>query len=123
MKKVIIVYDDWCPNCSRFSRLVQRYDVLKLVTFVGLRSDSTSILIAGMNPELAKSQMASIVDKWQYGYVSLVAVFVRVPLFWVLLPLFGVLQFTGLGQYLYVQLAINRKIIPLHCDETSCTIG
>lgn len=122
MKKVVVIYDNWCPNCSRFMRLIKKIDWLQLVVFQELRNELELKPYESLDSELAKQQMASFIKKWEYGYVSLYYIFKRIPLLWVAFPFFYFLKATGLGQYLYVQLALKRKIIPLHCDANSCSI-
>ena len=45
----------------------------------------------------------------------------RIPILWIFTPLFFILLISGLGQYIYQQFAVNRKIIPIHCED-SCKI-
>lgn len=76
----------------------------------------------GINKKLAEQQMASFDGSWSYGYKTLFKIFLRIPLFWIFVPIFWLLNITNLGQYLYIQLAINRKIIPIHYTEDSCEL-
>lgn len=39
MKQLIILYDDWCPNCTRFAKFVKKWDWLDLVTIYKLRNE------------------------------------------------------------------------------------
>ena len=43
MKNLIIVYDDWCPYCIRFSKLIKKFDILRKISFFKLRKDSIDI--------------------------------------------------------------------------------
>ncbi len=122
MKKLIIFYDNWCPNCSQFVKVVKKLDWLNLIDSKQLRNIEDTRKFSNLDLEMAKNQMASYANEWNYGYVSLYLIFIRIPIFWVFCPLFFILKITGLGQLLYKELAINRKIIPLHCDEGSCKI-
>ena len=73
----------------------------------------------GIDINLAYKKMASTNDYliWNYGYDSLFRIFLRIPLLWVLIPFFYLLQITKIGDYLYDELALKRKIIPLSCDD------
>lgn len=122
MKTLTIFYDNYCPNCSKFTSLIQKLDWLKLIQVKQLRNKYETDLFLDIDIELAKKQMASFDKKWQYGYISLYQIFLRLPVFWVFIPLFYILKITPIGQYLYTQLAINRKIIPIHCSVETCNI-
>lgn len=116
-----VYYDNWCKNCSRFMRLIHNLDWLKLVSSKELRNESHTKNVDGLDVVLAEEQLASVSnDKWKYGYDSLYRVFARIPLFWMFLPFFWLLKITRLGQYLYMQLAVNRQVIPLHCGKENC---
>jgi predicted DCC family thiol-disulfide oxidoreductase YuxK len=120
--KLTLFYDNWCPKCTRFSQIIKQLDWLELLEIEPLRNDLTMSNYKDIDLALAKQQMASYTNKWHYGYVSLYLIFIRLPIFWIIIPLLFILKISGLGQYLYVQLALKRKIIPIHCDENSCRI-
>ncbi len=120
MKKLIIFYDNWCPNCSNFASLIQKLDWLNLIDFKELRNENHTNQFIEIDIELAKQQMASYTNKWNYGYISIYLIFLRIPLFWISIPFFWLLKITKFGQYLYKELALKRKIIPIHCDEEVC---
>jgi predicted DCC family thiol-disulfide oxidoreductase YuxK len=123
MNKLIVFYDNWCPNCSRFIKIVKKTDWLNLVEVKKLREEQVIKSFSSLDFEKAKKQMASFKDGiWNYGFKSLFLIFIRLPIFWITFPFFLLLKITGVGQILYTQLAINRKIIPLHCDEDTCGI-
>ncbi len=118
MEKIIIFYDNWCPNCTRFAKFVNRWNGLGLVEVKKLRDN---LHIRGLNANLAIKKMASkLGNKWFYGYLSLFLIFCRLPLLWVFVPLLWLLKVTKLGDIVYNQLAVNRKIIPLHCNNKGC---
>lgn len=120
-KKTIILYDNWCSNCRKFAQICQKLDWFKCLSFRELRNDFTQKTFTSLNTELATKQMASLEKGvWQYGFASIYRIFLKIPAFWIFVPLFFVLKFTGLGQFLYQQLAIHRKIIPLHCNQKEC---
>ncbi len=122
MKKCIVFYDNWCPNCTRFSKIIQKLDWFHLVQFKELRNKKHLDSVKELDEKLAFKQMASFTKKWSYGYKSLYHIFLRLPLFWLVIPLFWLLQITSLGQYFYMFLAVNRQIIPLHCTKETCEI-
>lgn len=124
MRKILtIYYDNYCPNCTRFAGVVHRLDCLHRVEIRPLRNLEQRDREMGINIGFAEKEMASYDGRWAYGYPTLVKIFEKLPAFWLALPLFWLLKFTGLGQILYLQLAVNRKIIPLHCPEDGCKLG
>ena len=121
-KPLIIYYDNYCPNCTRFTNLISNLDWFKLIQTKQLRNNIHINNAVGINKNIAEKQMASYDGQWTYGYSTLFKIFLRIPLFWIFIPLFWLLDISKLGQYLYLQLAVNRQIIPLHCSEESCEI-
>ena len=121
-EKITIFYDNFCPNCTRFAKIVQKLDWLKLIEIKQLRNELHTNSFRNIDLELAKKQMASFGTKWHYGYNSLYFIFVRLPFFWLFIPFLYILKLTNLGQILYSELAIKRKIIPIHCDAEICGI-
>lgn len=116
-----VYYDNWCKNCSRFMKLAHKLDWFKLISSRELRNQDHTKSVVGLDLKLAEEQLASVSkEKWKYGYDSLYRIFIRVPLFWVAIPFFWLLKITKLGQYLYMQLAVNRQVIPLHCNKENC---
>ncbi|THV59822.1 DCC1-like thiol-disulfide oxidoreductase family protein [Chryseobacterium candidae] len=120
MKKLIVYYDSWCPRCTRFMKTVKKIDWLNLVDFRSLRERGQAI--KGIDLILAEKQMASYTNTWAYGYESIFRILARLPLLWPLLPVLWFLHITKTGQEIYIHLAVNRKIIPIHCDNDSCNI-
>ena len=120
MKKLTIFYDIFCPNCTKFTHTIKKLDWLHLLEIKKLRDENITNVHKEIDIKLAGQQMASFVNKWQYGYFSLFSIFARIPILWIFAPLFFILKITGLGQLLYIQFAIKRRIIPLHCSVDSC---
>ena len=121
MKNLIIVYDDWCHYCIRFSKLIKKFDILRKISFFKLRKDS--IDIENFDNNLALKKMASYKNGiWMYGFESIYRILKEIPLFWFFIPLFYFLKITRIGDFLYDEFAIKRKIIPIHCDE-NCKIN
>jgi len=122
MKKLIIFYDNWCPNCTRFNNIVKKLDWFNLIDSKQLRNNQDTQLYTTLNLELATQQMASYTNNWKYGFVSIYLIISRLPIFWIFIPILYIIKITGFGQFIYKELAIKRKIIPLHCDENSCML-
>lgn len=122
MKELIIFYDNFCPNCTRFTKVVQKLDWLKLIEIKELRNELHTYSFRNIDLQLARKQMASFGTKWHYGYNSLYFIFARLPLIWLFIPILYILKITKLGQLIYCELALKRKIIPLHCDDDSCSL-
>lgn len=117
-----IYYDNYCPNCTRFVRIVSKFDWLHLITSKQLRNTQHITDAIGIDEKLAKKQMASFDGTWSYGYLTLFKIFLRLPILWLFIPVFFIFWITKVGQFFYMQLAVNRQIIPLHCTEDSCEL-
>lgn len=122
MKTLIIFYDNHCPNCTKLAKMVQKLDCLKLIQIKELRNELHINPFRDIDLQLAKQEMASFGKKWHYGYNSLYFIFARLPLFWLFIPFLYILKITTLGQLMYRELALKRKIIPIHCDAKICDI-
>ena len=71
--------------------------------------------------EKGLSSLASITPNGGhfFGFDTLLLITLRLPLLWILLPVMFLLKWTGIGPFLYNELAVKRTIIPLHCRDTS----
>ena len=116
MNTLTVYYDDWCPNCTKFKNFIEKNDILNLVIFKKLRTEKG---VTEINIKEAELKMASTRDNriWNYGYQSIYEIFKRIPLFWLFVPVLYVLKITKFGDLLYNELALKRKIIPMHCDD------
>ncbi|WP_223599882.1 DCC1-like thiol-disulfide oxidoreductase family protein [Chryseobacterium sp. GVT01B] len=117
-----IYYDNYCPNCTLFVRNIKRLDWMNMMEIKELRNPNHISEAVGINKTLAEQQMASYNKKWRYGFVTIYMILLRLPLFWIFFPILFLFKITGLGQLIYKELAVKRKIIPIHCDEKSCKI-
>lgn len=118
-----VFYDNYCPNCTRFINIVQQVDWFHLIKIRQLRKIEHINNAKGINKTLSLQQMASSENfQWTYGYNTIFKIFLRIPLAWVFLPIMWILKITRIGQYLYTELAVKRKIIPLHCTKDQCNI-
>ena len=115
--RLIIVYDDWCPYCRRFVRLVKRCDTLNLVVPSALRSAKEARLPDGWDAEKAKLQMAGFDQAWNYGFDTVYKIAIRIPLFYFSVPLLLLLKITKLGEMAYNELAVKRKIVRFQCTS------
>lgn len=115
-----IYYDNYCANCTRFAGLIQKLNWFHSIKIKQLRNPNHINEATGIDLHLAEQQIASYDTKWNYGFSTIFKIILNLPLFWILIPFFWILQISGLGQYLYLQWAVKRKIIPMHCDDTTC---
>ena len=119
---MILYYDNHCQNCTQFIHLIKKLDLFRLLERRQLRNPEHIHNAKGIDKTLAKKQMASFDGNWHYGYATLFKIFLRIPLSWPIIPILWILKISTIGQYLYLQLAVNRKIIPVHCTEDSCEL-
>lgn len=118
---MIVFFDNACPSCTTFTRVVRMLDWCNAIVFEALRTTQDNPIRATMNKDVAFQQIASYHNGvWTYGFASLFRMMWRLPILWVFVPLGYVLHFTGWGQHMYKLLAVRRKIIPLHCDTHRC---
>lgn len=124
MKSIIIFYDNHCSNCTCFSKITKKLDWFNLIIAKKLRNSNHTSEFKNVDIEMAKRKMASSIDnKWYYGYDSIFLIFRKIPVYWVFVPLLYLLKITNLGEVLYNELAIKRKIIPINCEQNNCPVS
>lgn len=103
-------------RCKKFGNRIKKVDFLNLIILEDIR-DAKVPSIEFRNKGLLS--MASIDDngKSSFGYDSILKIAIRIPIFWLVLPILFILKLTRIGNYIYNELAIKRSIIPIHCDE------
>lgn len=121
-KQIVVFYDNWCPNCTRFIHAVKKVDWLQGIREVQLRNPDLPDQYPGLDLQKAYQEMASYRRKWYYGYTSIYLILIKIPLAWVFIPILFILKISGMGEIIYRELAIKRKIIPIHCTAESCEI-
>ena len=64
-------------------------------------------------------KMASTKDGiiFNYGFESIYNIFKYIPILYPLLPIMFVLKHSYIGNLIYNELAVKRKIIPITCDD------
>lgn len=120
MKKITLYYDNFCPNCKRFSKLIKKIDWFDRIIIRELRNPEHISQILGIDLDLAEKEIASYDGNWAYGFESLLKIFRKLPLLWGFLPFLYLFHYFGMGNYLYRKIANNRTIISLHCSEETC---
>lgn len=123
MKNLTIFYDNFCPSCTKFSKIVKKLDWLNKIDIKQLRNELHTSLFPEINLQLALNQMASFDISWHYGYNSIYFTLIKLPLFWFTIPILYLLKITKLGQLIYTELALKRRIIPIHCQNEFCSIN
>ena len=94
-------------------------DTLKLISI----SNAREIENPHIETQKALSVMAAITEdnSVSYGFDSIYQIAKRLPLLWLFYPIFWVLKISRTGHLIYRELAIKRKIIPIHCNEDCIT--
>jgi predicted DCC family thiol-disulfide oxidoreductase YuxK len=117
VNKLTIYIDGWCPICKKFKRIVTKLDFFKLIVVEDIR---TSDILDEKKIKLMFSKSSN--DLSFYGFDSIFEINKRLVILWVLLPFTFVLKITKIGSFLYNELSVKRKIIPLSCD-TECKLN
>lgn len=119
--KLTIYIDGWCPTCQKFGSFISKLDFFNLLILKDIRLVDKEIDI---DKEKAVKIMVSKNSKGviYYGYDSIFQIFIRLPFSWILVPFMYLIKFFSIGNYLYGELALNRKIIPIHCSN-DCNIN
>ncbi|MCH7402287.1 DCC1-like thiol-disulfide oxidoreductase family protein [Belliella kenyensis] len=121
-KKLIIFYDNYCPNCIRFKSIINRFDFFNNLQTIKVRAieKSENQIYFSLNSQESLEKMASYdiqKNKYYYGFNSIYNIVKYVPSLYIFFPIMYILKLTHLGAYLYRELAIRRKIIPIVCND------
>ena len=116
MSQLTILYDNWCPKCTKFSKVVRKIDIFNRIVTLKLREtppDKYSMIDFAK----AEKEMPSFDKNCQvyYGFDTLYRINVALPALWILLPITYLLKVSTLGRRGYREIATNRKLL-LHCS-------
>lgn len=115
--KLTIYIDGWCPICKKFKNIVFKLDFFKLIEIKDIRE---SDIIDEKKLKLMFSKSDKEISF--YGFDSIYEINKRLVVLWILLPFSFILKITKIGNFLYNELSVKRKIIPLYCD-TECNLN
>jgi predicted DCC family thiol-disulfide oxidoreductase YuxK len=116
--KLTLFIDGWCPMCKRFAKRIEHFDRKKHIAIEDIRTVSHP----NIDKEKAVKALASIDYKGRvfYGFDTIHELCLIIPYLFLFSPITFLLKISGLGAFLYNELAVRRTIIPLHCDEKKC---
>ncbi|MFF2908248.1 thiol-disulfide oxidoreductase DCC family protein [Paenibacillus sp. NPDC057934] len=115
-KNLTVLYDSWCPLCTRTSKIINKLDVFSLIELVSFRDEKNNYSVP---LKLLEKEMYSFNsnNKFYSGYDTLLQIAWRTPLI-IIYPILIFVKLVKIGDSLYNYIARNRKIV---CDE-SCQI-
>jgi predicted DCC family thiol-disulfide oxidoreductase YuxK len=106
-----VLYDGWCPACTRSVRWLSAVDVCSLVDFVSLRTPGAPERWGLAAPQAAtRIQSATADGRVAEGMDTMIRIFARSPVLWPGLPLLVAGRMLC-GQRLYDALAARRLIV------------
>jgi predicted DCC family thiol-disulfide oxidoreductase YuxK len=116
--KLIVLYDSWCPICTRTTKIIRSLDAFNLIHLISFRESKDS-KIYSIPVGLLEQEMYSVSshNKIYSGYDTILQIAVRTPLI-LIYPLLYLMKISKIGYFLYRHIAKNRKIV---CDS-SCRI-
>lgn len=117
VNKLTIYIDGWCPICKKFKNIVTKLDFFKLIVIEDIRNSNI------IDEKKIKLMFSKSSDNLSfYGFDSIYEINKRLVILWILLPFTFILKITNIGSFLYSELSVKRKIIPLNCD-TECNLN
>ncbi|BDG58967.1 thiol-disulfide oxidoreductase DCC family protein [Caldinitratiruptor microaerophilus] len=114
MRGLRVLYDGWCPTCSRAAAWIRRLDWLGLVEVVSLREPGIAEAM-GLDPARVRRRLHAVPAEGgrpYEGMSALVQVALRLPLLWPAAPFLWILSRTTPGRRLYDRVAVGRRIRP-----------
>jgi predicted DCC family thiol-disulfide oxidoreductase YuxK len=119
--RVQVLYDGWCPLCTRSVARLERLDWLGLLVLTSFREPGV-LARSGVAIERAEARMQAIAGGTVVeGIHAISRIATRLPLLWPALPLLWLAARLGVGQQVYDWLATRRTIVPAGCDS-ACEI-
>lgn len=113
----MVYFDGHCRACRSAARLIERLDWLGKFELMSFRHDD-SFQRAGLTTAQLERAMHVVSGGRAYaGFAAVLAISLRLPLLWPLLPALWLADLTGVGATLYRFLADRRLIV---ADRTSC---
>jgi predicted DCC family thiol-disulfide oxidoreductase YuxK len=113
-----IFYDNRCPICLRTKSILERIDFGKQLSFIGIRNKDIFTTYKTLDEAKSLQRMASMQhNAIVYGFDSVFRIVRTLPLLWIFIPLFFVLKWTHIGEKVYDEIALKRKLLPASCDE------
>lgn len=114
---MIIYYDSQCKLCTNSSLFWKKVDWNHHLTFESFRSTRK------FSKAMEESLHIYHQEKWYRGFNALIEISKQLPVTWVLVPFMYFLKWVGLGDFVYKQIAKNRKLIPVNqCTDNGCRI-
>lgn len=113
-----VLYDGWCPMCTRSIRWLSRCDLLSLVRYISFR-DPAVLDQTGLDTRRVERRIHSITGSGavREGIDAMLQITARSVLLWPLVPLFWICRFVA-GQRAYDALATRRVIlVPGGCAD------
>lgn len=121
---VLILYDGWCPFCTKSIKRFQSLDWLKRLEFVSFRESGVAKKY-GISMEDLENRMHSILKrngKVEAGIYSINRVCKSIPLLWLFVPFINISIFLGIGQKVYDMIAKRRTIFPTGSCDVDCLL-
>lgn len=115
-KRVVLYYDNWCPKCMIFKRIITELDISKSIHFEGLRNINLDHTKIDSRRALEEMPSMNLENKVVYGFDSILRVSRYTVLLWPVFPFMWMLKVSGLGDWIYRKIAIDRKLV-FSCDE------
>jgi predicted DCC family thiol-disulfide oxidoreductase YuxK len=117
-----VLYDGWCPACTRSVRWLGALDVCSLVDYVSLRTPGAPERWGLAAPRAAaRIQSVTADGRVAEGMDTMIRIFARSPLLWPGLPLLAAGWLLG-GQRLYDALAIRRLVVVPGVCTPACAL-
>lgn len=125
IRPIVVLYDGWCPFCTKSIKKFQQLDWFNRLEFLSFR-DEKVVGFYALDREAVEQRIHSYqrsTGKMEDGIYSINRMCKNIPLLWVSVPFLSLSSRVGLGQKVYDWIASRRTIFPTGgCDEDRCKI-
>lgn len=120
----VVYFDGYCPSCCGAARLIGRLDWFGKFQVVSFRHDDSFQQAGLTTAQLERAMYVVTGQRALAGFSAVVALSLRLPLLWPLLPALWLAYLTGVGARLYRFLAERRMIVAdtATCELTGCDV-
>lgn len=110
--RLTVLYDGWCPTCSRMARIARRLDVMGRLSFASARDPAVfGRFPIGRDRAVRRLMCLSPAGRVYEGIDAVIQIALRLPLLWPFVPLLAVSRWIGVGGPLYDVVASRRTVM------------
>lgn len=120
-----VIFDGDCGICTVLVRILQKLDFAKRLQFLASNDPATFAVHPGFPIERAKSELLAFDSRsgWYGGWQACEWILLRLPIFWLFVPLTLIPGSGWLGDRVYKYFALRRTKISSFLGLNACRVS